>query len=92
MANLNPERLDQLAKNLDLLKLQINEAAAAANRNSAEIKLIAVTKGFPVSDMLALHQLGVTDFGESNAEYVREHYDLFKIKEDRFAIYSKLIE
>lgn len=72
MANLNPERLDQLAKNLDLLKLQINEAAAAANRNSAEIKLIAVTKGFPVSDMLALHQLGVTDFGESKDQEVRE--------------------
>ena len=33
-----------------------------------------------------------TDFGESNAEYVRENYDLFKINEDRFAIYSKLIE
>ena len=33
-----------------------------------------------------------TDFGESNAEYVRKHYDLFKINEDRFAIYSKLIE
>jgi len=33
-----------------------------------------------------------TDFGEANAEYVRENYDLFKINEDRFAIYSKLIE
>ena len=33
-----------------------------------------------------------TDFGEANAEYVREHYDLFKINDIRFAIYSKLIE
>jgi hypothetical protein len=33
-----------------------------------------------------------TDYGEANAEYVRKHYDLFKINEDRFAIYSKLIE
>jgi hypothetical protein len=33
-----------------------------------------------------------TDFGEANAEYVRENYDLFKINEERFAIYSKLIE
>ena len=32
------------------------------------------------------------DFGHSNGEYVREHYDLFKINEARFAIYSKLIE
>jgi hypothetical protein len=33
-----------------------------------------------------------TDFGESNAEYVREHYDLFKINEVRLAIYTKLLE
>ena len=33
-----------------------------------------------------------TDFGELNAEYVREHYDLFKINLERLAIYSKLIE
>jgi hypothetical protein len=33
-----------------------------------------------------------TDFGEANADYVREHYDLFKINEERLAIYSKLIE
>jgi hypothetical protein len=31
------------------------------------------------------------DYGEANAEYVREHYDLFKINEHRFAIYNKLI-
>jgi hypothetical protein len=33
-----------------------------------------------------------TDFGEANAEYVREHYDLFKINEDRFNIYTDLIK
>lgn len=32
------------------------------------------------------------DYGQRNGEYVREHYDLFKINESRFAIYSKLIE
>lgn len=32
------------------------------------------------------------DYGEANAEYVREHYDLFKINEKRFDIYTKLIE
>lgn len=32
------------------------------------------------------------DYGESNAEYVREHYDIFKINEARSAIYNKLIE
>lgn len=33
-----------------------------------------------------------TDFGEANAEYVRKHYDLFKINIDRLAIYNKLLE
>lgn len=32
------------------------------------------------------------DFGEANAEYVREHFDLFKINLERMAIYNKLIE
>jgi hypothetical protein len=32
------------------------------------------------------------DYAEANAEYVREHYDIFKINEARNAIYSKLIE
>lgn len=32
------------------------------------------------------------DFAEANAEYVRKNYDIFKINEVRFAIYSKLIE
>ena len=32
------------------------------------------------------------DFGNRNGEYVREHYDIFKINEGRFATYSKLID
>lgn len=32
------------------------------------------------------------DFGEANAEYVRKHYDIFKINEGRNVIYNKLIE
>lgn len=31
------------------------------------------------------------DYGMKNAEYVRKHYDLFKINEEREAIYNKLI-
>jgi hypothetical protein len=33
-----------------------------------------------------------TDYAEANAEFVRKHYDIFKVNENRFAIYSKLIE
>ena len=31
------------------------------------------------------------DYGQANGDYVREHYDLFKINESRTAIYNKLI-
>ena len=31
------------------------------------------------------------DYGQANGDYVREHYDIFKINEERFATYSKLI-
>lgn len=31
------------------------------------------------------------DYGQANGEYVREHYDIFKINELRYAIYNKLI-
>lgn len=40
-------------------------ATASANRDPSEIKLIAVTKTFPISDLLYLYELGVRDFGEN---------------------------
>ena len=32
------------------------------------------------------------DYGRANGEYVRKHYDIFKINENRKAIYNKLID
>ena len=40
-------------------------AAASANRDPSEIKLIAVTKTFPISDLQYLYELGIRDFGEN---------------------------
>ena len=33
-----------------------------------------------------------TDFAEANAEFVREHYDIFKVNEARFSIFTNLIK
>ncbi len=55
------ERADRLAA----VRARISAAGAAAGRDPAEITLIAVTKTYPASDVLALASLGVTDFGEN---------------------------
>jgi len=59
------ERLAELTANLAAVRASIAAACAAAGRNSAEVQLIAVTKTFPVPDILLLHQLGVADIGEN---------------------------
>ena len=53
---------------------RIAESLAAQLRAQGigEVTLIAVTKRFPASDVEALHQLGVTDFGESRDAEARE--------------------
>ena len=53
-------RLDELAARLAHVTGRI-----AAVRDPAEVTLVAVSKTWPASDVLLLHRLGVTDFGES---------------------------
>ncbi len=59
------DRLAELGRNLAALKSQIAAACAAVGRDPAEVTLIAVTKTFPVSDILLLSHLGVADIGEN---------------------------
>ncbi len=58
-------RLQDLRSNLDALQARIAAAAQRAGRQAADVRLVAVSKGQPVQDLAALHQLGVRDFGES---------------------------
>jgi len=58
-------RLAELAANLATVRARIETACASAGREAAEVHLIAVTKTFPVSDILLLSQLGITDIGEN---------------------------
>jgi hypothetical protein len=55
----------ELATRLAATRSRIAAACASAGRDPAEITLVAVTKTYPASDVLALAGLGLTDFGEN---------------------------
>jgi pyridoxal phosphate enzyme (YggS family) len=59
------DRSGELARNLETQRARIAAACAAAGRDPAEITLVAVTKTFPVEDVLRLAALGVHDIGEN---------------------------
>jgi hypothetical protein len=59
------ERRSELAARLSVVRDRIAVACAAAGRGRDEVTLIAVTKTYPVSDILLLTTLGVTDIGEN---------------------------
>ena len=58
-------RKDEIAQNLQEVKERISSAAKSAGRDPAEIKLIVVTKTFPISDIEILRELGESNFGEN---------------------------
>ncbi|HET7802048.1 MAG TPA: YggS family pyridoxal phosphate-dependent enzyme [Humibacillus xanthopallidus] len=64
-------RRDQLAAGLREVRARIAAACADAGRDPAEVTLIVVTKYFPASDVLLLHDLGVCDFGENRDQEAR---------------------
>ena len=58
---------DQLAKVLNA----VNETAAAAGREG-EVKLLAVSKTFPASDVLEAYQAGQKEFGENRVQELEQ--------------------
>ena len=59
------DRQAELRRRLADVRARVAAACAAAGRGEAELTLIAVTKTYPASDVLALASLGLTDFGEN---------------------------
>jgi hypothetical protein len=58
-------RAAELSANLAALRARIDAACAAADRPADGVTLVAVTKFFPASDVVALSRLGVSDVGEN---------------------------
>ena len=59
---------DQLANVLNA----VNETAAAAGREPGEVKLLAVSKTFPASDVLEAYQAGQREFGENRVQELEQ--------------------
>jgi pyridoxal phosphate enzyme (YggS family) len=59
------DRRAELRANLAAVQASIAAACVAAGRDPAEVHLIAVTKTFPVPDIMLLHELGIDDVGEN---------------------------
>jgi pyridoxal phosphate enzyme (YggS family) len=58
----------ELLASLTAVRARLERAAADAGRNVGEIELLPVTKFFPASDVLLLHAMGCTEFGESREQ------------------------
>ncbi|MGM0501172.1 MAG: YggS family pyridoxal phosphate-dependent enzyme [Bacillota bacterium] len=56
---------------------RIKAAAERANRNPDEIKLIAVSKNQDLAKIEKLQEEGISDFGESRVQELRDRYEQF---------------
>ncbi len=61
-------RRAELKRRWEALAERVAAAARAAGRDPAELTIIAVTKTWPVSDVVHLLSLGVLDIGENRAQ------------------------
>lgn len=59
------DRKSEISTNLATVTERITAAAKKVYRNPSDIKLIVVTKTFPITDLQFLYELGVRDFGEN---------------------------
>ncbi|AXX33079.1 YggS family pyridoxal phosphate-dependent enzyme [Actinosynnema pretiosum subsp. pretiosum] len=64
-------REEELRLNLAEVRARIAKACDTADRDPAEVTLLAVTKTFPASDVRLLHGLGLRDFAENKDQEAR---------------------
>ena len=74
-----------IEENLKNVKERIRESALKINRNPDEIKLIAVTKTFPVDVISEIIKLGVKSIGETKVQEAKE-------KQEKLGDVTKKIE
>ena len=68
----------EISQNLATVEREITLAVEKSNRDRSEITLIAVTKNFPVSDVVHLYDLGLRNFGENRDQEARAKAEEFK--------------
>lgn len=67
--------MNRISQNITTIKLDIEAACKRANRDSSEVKLVAVSKRFPSSAIIDAMEGGQTLFGEN---YIQEASEKFK--------------
>ena len=60
--------MTEIERNLSKLRERIRRAAERAGRNPSEVRLVAVTKGFPPETIRLAAQAGLTEVGENRVE------------------------
>ena len=70
-APLDPDRRAELVPSLAAVRGRLADACAEVGRDPHTVTLVAVTKGFPASDVASIATLGVTDVGESRDQEAR---------------------
>jgi len=63
-----------LEKNYTEVKARVKEICERAGRNPDDVKIIAVSKTFPISNIMELNQDGQYDFGENRIRELRDKY------------------
>lgn len=90
----NTDRRAELAENLAALRDRVARACASADREPAEIRLLAVTKTFPATDVALLSDLGLADFAENRdgdaADKVAEFAELRPDRPVRWSMVGRL--
>jgi len=69
----------RLERNLADVRGRIARAAERAGRTADAVRLVAVTKTVTIEEVRALHDLGVTDFGENRIEPSAEKIHAFTL-------------
>jgi pyridoxal phosphate enzyme (YggS family) len=64
-------RPEELRANLEQVQERIEKACQTVGRARDEVTLVAITKTFPVSDVRALADLGITDVGENREQELK---------------------
>lgn len=69
--SLDPHRQAELVASLAAFRARLADACSRVGRDPRAITVVAVTKGFPASDVEILAGLGIRDFGESRDQEAR---------------------
>jgi pyridoxal phosphate enzyme (YggS family) len=79
-----------VAANLARVRSQIASAASRSGRDPASIRLVAVTKTFPVAVIRAAYDCGLRDFGENRVQEFRDKLPHLQLRDARLHLIGHL--